>query len=241
MPATGVFRRTEPAGRRAASCSGSCCMPRAGTAASPVTNCWKMNSKKLLAVVSSRSRNTPPKKGRKNVSMMRSLQPYCRRNVSVSVAGRASSCSGVRCSTCFTKARMRSLSGSVPMGAVRAEKAESGACSGFFRVVSGPSGRRMTAPERKAFQVEGAVVEQAAGLGVVGLQHLKAAVEPEAFRGEVGADAAAHGVGGVEQQHGAAGAVQPGGAGQPGHAGADDDDGFGGGNHTRKALLYGFQ
>ena len=36
MPATGVFRRTVPAGRRLASCSGSAWMPRAGMAAAKI-------------------------------------------------------------------------------------------------------------------------------------------------------------------------------------------------------------
>ena len=75
----------------------------------------------------------------------------------------------------------------------------------------------------EGLQVQGAVVEQAAGLRVVGQQHLKAAVEAVAVAGDVGAHAATHGILGFEQQHGPPGAVQPGGAGQARHAGPDDD------------------
>ena len=77
-------------------------------------------------------------------------------------------------------------------------------------------------------EVKGLVVEEVLGFGVGGDEDLEAAVEEEAVD-NVGADAAAHGVGGFEEEEGDVAGVEVGGGGEAGESGADDDNpGFGG-------------
>lgn len=67
------------------------------------------------------------------------------------------------------------------------------------------------------------VIEEFLGFGIGGDKDLEAAVEEEAVD-NVGADAAADGVGGIEEEEGDVVGVEVGGGGETGEAGTDDDD-----------------
>ena len=83
---------------------------------------------------------------------------------------------------------------------------------------------------KKRPKVERRVVEDAAGLGVGGEQHLEAAVEPEALH-DVGAHAPADAVRGLEDAHARSRLVEAEGAGEAGEARAHD-------HHVRPGVAH---
>lgn len=92
------FRRstpslTESAGRRAASCRGSAPMPRAGRQLLPVASMRITKDVSRDDVRSWVSKKMPPRKGRKNRSMMSALKPsaYTRRPGRIGQGGTAMS------------------------------------------------------------------------------------------------------------------------------------------------------
>uniref|UniRef100_A0A0A9C8X9 Uncharacterized protein n=1 Tax=Arundo donax TaxID=35708 RepID=A0A0A9C8X9_ARUDO len=125
-----VLRRTEPSGRRAASCDAMAPMPSSGSALSPRARRLNTSSNRRDDVSSAGSKNIPARNGRRNRSTMDGENPSCRRCAAVVVSGaERMTSSGVAAAR--SRARpTRTLSDRVPTGENTAERERRGSRNG---------------------------------------------------------------------------------------------------------------
>ena len=94
--ATVARKRREAFGISSATCIGMACIPSAGNAAKPLLKVLKINSILDEGMLSDRSKKIPPKKGRKNCSMMEFENPISRNRSTLGMSRVA-----ITSSTCF--------------------------------------------------------------------------------------------------------------------------------------------
>ncbi|PWZ14585.1 hypothetical protein Zm00014a_011920 [Zea mays] len=130
MPTARVLRRTEPAGRRAASCAAMAPMPSSGRALSPRARRLNTSSKRRDDVSSAGSKNIPARNGRRNRSTMEGEKPSRAKCSPVVVSGAERMTSSGVAAARRRVSPTRTLSVRVPTGENTAERERSGRRNG---------------------------------------------------------------------------------------------------------------
>ena len=115
--------------------------PAAGKAARPSANIRKTNSNIRLEVSSSRSKKIPPNHGRRNRSIIRSLNPCARSAANAVVSGRAHNSAKVPRRAARRSVAIRILSASEPTGARNVAHHAPGSRQGSLTSCIAPSQR----------------------------------------------------------------------------------------------------
>uniref|UniRef100_A0A8R7PBH0 Uncharacterized protein n=1 Tax=Triticum urartu TaxID=4572 RepID=A0A8R7PBH0_TRIUA len=130
MAATRALRRTEPAGRRSASCAAMAPIPASGRALSPRARRLNTSSKRRDDVSSAGSKNIPARNGRRNRSTMDGENPSFSRCLAVVVSGEERMTSSGVAAARSRVMPTRSLSGRVPTGEKTEERERMGKRNG---------------------------------------------------------------------------------------------------------------